>query len=121
MQGYCQGALIQIDNQFASKTPSLEEVVVIRQTSAGCKPLYHLVEYAHGLVIPDEVFNDPIIQELECLGMDMVAMYEALEIPGVRKLTFARSNDILSYRKEQVSPPLSLSVLLWSGYSKLSV
>ncbi|KAL7894231.1 isoprenoid synthase domain-containing protein [Trichoderma sp. SZMC 28014] len=85
MQGYCQGALIQIDNQFASKTPSLEEVVVIRQTSAGCKPLYHLVEYAHGLVIPDEVFNDPIIQELECLGMDMVAI----------------SNDILSYRKEQ--------------------
>ncbi|EHK42537.1 terpene synthase [Trichoderma atroviride IMI 206040] len=85
MQGYCQGALIQIDNQFASKTPSLEEVVLIRQRSAGCKPLYHLVEYAHGLLIPDEVFDNPVIQELECLGMDMVAI----------------SNDILSYRKEQ--------------------
>ncbi|KAM0452503.1 hypothetical protein ACHAPV_009537 [Trichoderma viride] len=85
MQGYCQGALIQIDNQFASKTPSLEEVVLIRQRSAGCKPLYHLVEYAHGLVIPDDVFDNPVIQELECLGVDMVAI----------------SNDILSYRKEQ--------------------
>ncbi|KAK1252163.1 hypothetical protein MKX08_003350 [Trichoderma sp. CBMAI-0020] len=85
MQGYCQGALIQIDNQFASKTLSLEEVILIRQRSAGCKPLYHLVEYAHGLLIPDKVFDNPIIQELECLGMDMVAI----------------SNDILSYRKEQ--------------------
>jgi hypothetical protein len=74
MQGYCQGALIQIDKHFASKTPSLEEVVLIRQRSAGCKPLYHLVEYAHGLLIPDEVFDNPAIQELECLGMDMVAM-----------------------------------------------
>ncbi|UKZ61170.1 uncharacterized protein TrAtP1_002441 [Trichoderma atroviride] len=83
MQGYCQGALIQIDS--ASKTPSLEEVVLIRQRSAGCKPLYHLVEYAHGLLIPDEVFDNPVIRELECLGMDMVAI----------------SNDILSYRKEQ--------------------
>ncbi|KAM0518962.1 hypothetical protein ACHAPE_003952 [Trichoderma viride] len=76
---------LQIDNHFASKTPSLEEIVLIRQRSAGCKPLYHLVEYAHGLLIPDEVFDNPIIQELECLGMDMVAI----------------SNDILSYRKEQ--------------------
>ncbi|KAL7917433.1 isoprenoid synthase domain-containing protein [Trichoderma austrokoningii] len=84
-QGYCQGALIQIDNHFAGKTPSLEEIVLIRQRSAGCKPLYHLVEYAHGLVIPDEVFENAVIQELECLGMDMVAI----------------SNDILSYRKEQ--------------------
>ncbi|KAL6899978.1 hypothetical protein GGI43DRAFT_54428 [Trichoderma evansii] len=74
MQSYCQGALVQIDNHFASKTPSLEEIVLIRRRSAGCKPLYHLVEYAHNLRVPDAVFEDPIIQELECLGMDMVAM-----------------------------------------------
>jgi heat shock protein HspQ len=74
MQGYCQGALLQIDNQFSNKTPSLEELVIIRRESAGCKPLYHLVEYAHGLRVPDDVFDDPIIQELENLGMDMVAM-----------------------------------------------
>ncbi|PTB36255.1 hypothetical protein M441DRAFT_151771 [Trichoderma asperellum CBS 433.97] len=71
MQGYCQGALVQIDNHFASKTPSLEEIVLIRRKSAGCKPLYHLVEYAHDLRVPDEVFDNPVIQELECLGMDM--------------------------------------------------
>ncbi|KAL7784317.1 isoprenoid synthase domain-containing protein [Trichoderma ceciliae] len=85
MQGYCRGALIQIDNLLSKKLPSLEEIVMIRRESAGCRPLYHLVEYAHGLRVPDEVFDDPIIQELENLGMDMVAI----------------SNDILSYRKEQ--------------------
>ncbi|KAL9487903.1 hypothetical protein ACSS6W_000180 [Trichoderma asperelloides] len=103
MQGYCQGALIQIDNHFASKTPSLEEIVLIRRKSAGCKPLYHLVEYAHDLRVPDEVFDNPVIQELECLGMDMVAI----------------SNDILSYRKEQAEgvPHNMVTVCCASGMS----
>ncbi|RFU80025.1 terpene synthase [Trichoderma arundinaceum] len=85
MQGYCQGALAQIDNQISERHPSLEEIVAIRRESAGCKPLYHLVEYAHRLRVPDNVFDNPVVQELENLGMDMVAI----------------SNDILSYRKEQ--------------------
>lgn len=38
------------------------------------KPLYHLVEYAHNLDVPNEVFNDPHVHELETLGMDMVSM-----------------------------------------------
>lgn len=74
MQGYCRGALVQIDNQFAGKRPTLEEIAMIRRESAGCKPLYHLVEYAHCLRVPDEVFDHPVIQELENIGMDMVAM-----------------------------------------------
>ncbi|KAL7928555.1 isoprenoid synthase domain-containing protein [Trichoderma chlorosporum] len=85
MQGYCRGALEQIENQFSGKNPTLEEITIIRRESAGCRPLYHLVEYAHQLRVPDEVFDHPTIQELENLGMDMVAI----------------SNDILSYRKEQ--------------------
>ncbi|PNP58285.1 hypothetical protein THARTR1_01800 [Trichoderma harzianum] len=85
MQGYCRGALVQIDNQFSGKRPTLEEIAMIRRESAGCRPLYHLVEYAHCLRVPDEVFDHPVIQELENIGMDMVAI----------------SNDILSYRKEQ--------------------
>lgn len=74
MQDYCRGALIQINNQFAQRVPTLEEIVLIRRESAGCRPLYHLVEYAHCLRVPDAVFDDPVIQELENLGMDMVAM-----------------------------------------------
>ncbi|UKZ74540.1 hypothetical protein TrVFT333_002210 [Trichoderma virens FT-333] len=85
MQGYCRGALVHIENQFSGKRPTLEDIAMIRRQSAGCKPLYHLIEYAHCLRVPDEVFDHPVIQELENLGMDMVAI----------------SNDILSYRKEQ--------------------
>ncbi|KAL7816077.1 isoprenoid synthase domain-containing protein [Trichoderma aethiopicum] len=85
MQGYCRGALTHIDHQFSGKIPTLEEVTMIRRESAGCRPLFYLVEYAHRLRVPDEVFEHPIIQELEDLGQDMVAI----------------SNDILSYRKEQ--------------------
>lgn len=65
---------MQIDNQFSGNLPALEEIALIRRESAGCRPLYHLVEYAHRLRVPDEVFDHPVIQELENLGMDMVAM-----------------------------------------------
>ncbi|KAF5846417.1 hypothetical protein GGP41_003797 [Bipolaris sorokiniana] len=62
--------------------------------SVGVAPLYHLVEYAHEIVLPDEVFEHPVIQALERLGADFVIL----------------SNDILSYRKEEVSPGLKIHV-----------
>ncbi|USP77060.1 uncharacterized protein yc1106_04334 [Curvularia clavata] len=65
--------------------PSLQEMLSTRQLSVGVAPLYHLVEYAHEIVLPDEVFEDPVIQALERLGADFVIL----------------SNDILSYRKEE--------------------
>lgn len=74
MRGYCIGALKQVSDLFDHHTPSLEELVMIRRESAGCRPLFHLVEYAHHLQVPDEVFEDPVIQELEILGVDMVSM-----------------------------------------------
>lgn len=54
--------------------PTLEEIILVRRESAGVAPLYHLVEYAHELNVPDEVFSDPQIRELEVLGSDMVSM-----------------------------------------------
>ncbi|OAA74565.1 terpene synthase [Akanthomyces lecanii RCEF 1005] len=85
MQGYCHGALMQVNDRLGNRLPSLEEMLALRHESSGCRPLYPLVEYAHDLQLPDEVFDDPCIQELEDLGVDMVAI----------------SNDILSYQKEQ--------------------
>ena len=74
MQGYCNGALTQVKDRSSKRTLSLEEIVTIRRQSAGCRPLYHLIEYAHQLRVPDEVFQDACIMELEDLGVDMVAM-----------------------------------------------
>ncbi|KAH8762474.1 isoprenoid synthase domain-containing protein [Diaporthe sp. PMI_573] len=85
MRSYSAGTLRHVEDASSKHMPSLEDIILVRRESAGVKPLYHLVEYAHNLDIPDEVFNDPHIQELEILGMDMVSI----------------SNDILSYLKEE--------------------
>jgi Terpene synthase family 2, C-terminal metal binding len=74
MNAYCQGALVQVLDYSTGRTPSLEEMVLTRRLSAGVSPLYHLVEYAHGIEMPDEVFEHPVIQELEYLGIDLVSM-----------------------------------------------
>ncbi|TXC04918.1 hypothetical protein FocTR4_00000058 [Fusarium oxysporum f. sp. cubense] len=62
-----------------------QEMLDTRRLSSGVTPLYHLIEYAHDIKLPDEVFENPIIQRLELLGADFVLL----------------SNDILSYRKEE--------------------
>lgn len=74
MQAYCRGALTHVDNHAFFRTPSLEQLIHTRRDSAGVSPLYHLVEYAHDLNIPDKVFDSPVIRELEILGMDLVSM-----------------------------------------------
>lgn len=80
MQGYCRGALMQVSDRLGNRLPSLEEMLAIRHDSAGCRPIYPLVEYAHDIQLPDEIFDNTCIQELEDLGVDMVAMYALLPI-----------------------------------------
>lgn len=74
MQAYCDGALAHVNDHSSHRIPDLEEMVLTRRESAGVSPLYHLVEYAHDIHLPDEIFDNPVIQELEVLGMDMVSM-----------------------------------------------
>ncbi|RKK70496.1 hypothetical protein BFJ69_g11758 [Fusarium oxysporum] len=88
-QGSTTGKFPQVDldvdltNSFS--IPSIQEMLDTRRLSSGVTPLYHLIEYAHDIKLPDEVFENPIIQRLELLGADFVLL----------------SNDILSYRKEE--------------------
>lgn len=74
MARYAEGALAHVDDVSAGHLPSLQDMVLIRRQSSGVAPLYHLIEYAHRIQLPDYVFMNPAIQELEVLGMDMVAM-----------------------------------------------
>jgi hypothetical protein len=74
MGSYCSGALKHVNDTSSQRIPTLEEMVMLRRESAGVSPLYHLVVYAHDLKVPEEVFDDPSIQELETLGIDMVSM-----------------------------------------------
>ena len=74
MQSYCDGAVSHVNDHSDHRIPQLEEMIKTRQESAGVSPLYHLAEYAHDIRLPDWVFDDPVIQELETLGIDMVSM-----------------------------------------------
>ena len=74
MDLYSKGVLTHLDDHFDDRRPTPEEMIETRRDSAGSGPLYHLVEYGHHLNVPEKVFKDPIIRELEDLGMDMVSM-----------------------------------------------
>ncbi|KAK1984687.1 terpene synthase metal binding domain-containing protein [Colletotrichum cereale] len=85
MELYAEGVARHIETFTSHRHPSLQDMLQTRRLSVGVAPLYHLVEYAHSLQVPDEVFEDPAIQALERLGADFIIL----------------SNDILSYRKEE--------------------
>lgn len=75
MKLYSFGVLSHIDDHMYNRNPTLENMISTRRASAGAGPIYHLVEFAHRLNVPDEVFKNAYIQELEKLGMEMVVMY----------------------------------------------
>ncbi|KAG7437211.1 Alpha-muurolene synthase [Fusarium oxysporum f. sp. raphani] len=85
MKQYTDGVVHHVKQFSTNSIPSIQEMLDTRRLSSGVTPLYHLIEYAHDIKLPDEVFENPIIQRLELLGADFVLL----------------SNDILSYRKEE--------------------
>ncbi|KAJ4267010.1 hypothetical protein NW762_003108 [Fusarium torreyae] len=87
MKHYTDGVVHHVEHFSSNRIPSIQEMLETRRLSSGVTPLYHLIEYAHDIELPDEVFEDAVIQTLERLGADFVLL----------------SNDILSYRKEEVS------------------
>ena len=87
MQDYCQGALQQVQDSSTSHLRDPEDLLTIRRSSIGAQPLYALVEFGHQLDIPKAVFDHSLIQQIRVLGVDLILI----------------QNDILSYRKEEVS------------------
>jgi hypothetical protein len=85
MRDYTDGVIHHVKHFSSNSIPSIEEMLRTRRLSSGVTPLYHLVEFAHDIQLPDEAFENPVIQTLERLGVDFVLL----------------SNDILSYRKEE--------------------
>ncbi|KAJ5247787.1 terpene cyclase [Penicillium chermesinum] len=85
MADYSHGVISQVEVCSSGENVSLEEVLALRRHSAGVSPLFPLIEYAHRLRIPDQVFECPSIKEIERVGIDFVVL----------------QNDILSYWKEE--------------------
>lgn len=74
MELYTLGVAQHVETFTSNGIPSLQDMLQTRQLSVGVAPLYHLVEYAHSLRVPDEVFEEPVIQTLERLGADFVIL-----------------------------------------------
>ena len=100
MQHYALGVAHHVGHFTTNHIPSLNEMLSTRQLSVGVAPLYHLVEYAHEIVLPDEVFEHPVIQALERLGADFVILYAAsIVFPHYPMTLIIRAPDLMTYSR----------------------
>lgn len=86
MAKYASGAMKHVLDYAHDRLVGTEEMLETRVESGGVSPIFHLFEYAQGVLLPDEVFDNPLVQEIESLGIEFVIIY----------------NDMLSYRKEEL-------------------
>jgi hypothetical protein len=93
MQDYCRGALQQVRDCSTGTSRDLEDLLAVRRRSVAVLPLYSLVEFAHRLDVPKQVFEHDSIQRIRALALDVILI----------------QNDILSYQKEEVSIELPAS------------
>lgn len=97
MQDYCNGALQQVQDCSTSHSRDPEDLLTVRRSSIGAQPLYALVEFGHQLDIPKSILDHPLIEQIRVLGVDLILI----------------QNDILSYRKEEVSHGKLEEPVLW--------
>ena len=74
MDLFFRAVTIQARDRASGIIPDLEDHIVVRRDTSGCKPSYAMIEYANGLDLPDEVMEHPIIQSLEEATNDLVAL-----------------------------------------------
>ncbi|CAE6504051.1 unnamed protein product [Rhizoctonia solani] len=84
-EGYTKAAIQDTIDRAAGRVLTIEEYIQLRAESSGVKWAYAAMEYAHGVELPDEVHDDPIISELALAGNQILTW----------------SNDIYSFSLEQ--------------------
>ncbi|KGO69972.1 Terpenoid synthase [Penicillium italicum] len=87
MRDYCEAVFQQVVIQKGNgqKQLGLKATLQMRRQSVATMPLLALVEYAHGLRIPEIVFESNSIKEIQRIGTEVVLL----------------QNDLISYRKEK--------------------
>lgn len=85
MAQYCTGTINQVYNTRGSRPPGVQEVLDTRRQSVCVLPLFALIEFAHDIVLPDEIMNSATISEIRTLAIDITLLH----------------NDLLSYPKEE--------------------
>ncbi|CAE6446779.1 unnamed protein product [Rhizoctonia solani] len=99
-EGYTKSAVQDTIDRAAGRVLTIEEYVQLRAESSGVKWAYAAMEYAHGIELPDEVHNDPIIIELGLAANQILTW----------------SNDIYSFSLEQAKGYTHnlLFVVMWN-------
>lgn len=70
METYFDAQCLETDSR---DVPDLDSYIPFRRNASGCKPCFALIEYANGLDLPDEVFEDPIVRTLQEIANDIVS------------------------------------------------
>ena len=75
LSGSCQYLESVIDEKRLNgcKESTLEEYHEFRRRNAGTTPFFALIEYARGIDLPDDVFNDDIFMSLYWTAVDVTA------------------------------------------------
>ncbi|KAH9902971.1 terpenoid synthase [Cubamyces lactineus] len=82
---YFQAIMQQAADRGDHNIPELEEYILLRRDTSGCKTGFAFIEYAANIDLPDDVIEHPIIKALSDATNDLVSW----------------ANDVLSYNAEQ--------------------
>lgn len=89
MRHYFEGCLAQVDTHYWSALghppPTLDMLLRHRLHSVGARPVQALLEPLHQISLPDEIWQNPLIRELQDIAIQMVFLH----------------NDMFSYRREE--------------------
>jgi hypothetical protein len=82
----------QCQEADSKEIPDLDSYIRFRRDASGCKPCFALIEYANGLNLPDEVFEEPIIRTLQETVNDIVSWSNVSPTPLCRFLRSEHSH-----------------------------
>ena len=71
---YLDALHTQVQNRALNKILNVDEFIELRRDAGALKICFAMGEYGLGLNIPDEVFEQPVIQEMENMANDAVAL-----------------------------------------------
>lgn len=70
---YFQAIMQQADDRGSENIPELEEYILLRRDTSGCKTGFAFIEYAARIDLPDDVVEHPIIKALADATNDLVS------------------------------------------------
>jgi hypothetical protein len=85
MEQYCAGTLAQVQQTTLPGLSHVDEVLLRRRQSVCVSTLFALVEFAHDIDLPDEVYDKDPMRKIRALGIDITMLH----------------NDLISYHKEE--------------------